>query len=294
MRQSSCSDWLRLRRDWRRSRRRSRPSRLRQSGKQSHPHPVCPVARKRKPMRDEQIETKAEIPSAVVDVSGRDVSILFSVDTLDRVGDITSPKAFNRSIGLGVHRVSHLFMHSGPAIGNILDIKTIGRRDLPADIQARHPDATGGAVAVSRMNEAGTGLDVLSGIRNGVPYGASFGFIAKKASPHPTIKRADGTPARLLEEVHLLEVTTALPGMGVNPDARTSLAKAQLLEFLTELKSGRRHSAMDQDWLNQIVALALSLGATLPAEPDQSADAPALTSDVDLLIADLGSLFEVT
>lgn len=241
-----------------------------------------------------RIETKAEIPSAVLDVSGRDVSILFSVDTLDRVGDITSPKAFNRSIGLGVDRIAHLFMHDekSPAIGRILSIETVSRRELPADLQREHPEASGGAVAVSRMLKTGRGAEVLEGIREGIPYGASFGFIAKKASAHPTIKRADGRPARYLEEVHLLEVTTALPGTAVNLATRSRLGKA--LELLAEMKAGARHSASDTALLNEIAALVLSLGATniaLLSEPDQG-ERP-LTSEVDVLLADLGSLFEV-
>lgn len=242
-----------------------------------------------------RVETKADIPSAVLDVSGREISILFSVDTLDRLGDITSPKAFNRSIGLGVDRIAHLFMHDDrqPAIGRLLTIDTIGRRDLPADVQRDHPEATGGAVAVSRMLKTGRGAEVLEGIREGIPYGASFGFIAKKAGPHPTIKRQDGRPARFLEEVHLLEVTTALPGTPVNLATRSRLGKA--LELLTDMKAGRRHSADDVELLNQIAALVLSLGATNIAaltEPDQPAP-PALTSEVDALLAGVGSLFEV-
>lgn len=243
-----------------------------------------------------RIETKAEIPSAILDVSGRDVSILFSVDTLDRVGDITSPKAFNRSIGLGVDRIAHLFMHdeTRPAIGRLLSIETVGRADLPADVQAEHPEATGGAVAVSRLLKTGRGSEVLEGIREGIPYGASFGYITKKASAHPTIKRPDGRPARLLEEVHLLEVTTALPGTAVNLATRSRLGKA--LDLLEEMKAGKRHSSGDVALLNEIAALVLSLGATniqlLLTEPAEPQDA-VRTSDVDLLLSDIGSLLEV-
>jgi phage head maturation protease len=242
-----------------------------------------------------RIETKAEIPSAVLDVAGRDVSILFSVDTLDRVGDITSPKAFNRSIGLGVDRIAHLFMHDDrqPAIGRIMTIETVTRRDLPADVQAAHPEATGGAVAVSRLLKAGRGAEVLEGIREGIPYGASFGFITKKSTNHPTIRRPDGRPARWLEEVHLLEVTTALPGAAVNLATRSRLGKA--LELLAEMKAGARHSANDVDLLNEIAALVLSLGATnitaVLSDPAQAATPR--TSAIDALLHDIGSLYEV-
>lgn len=246
-----------------------------------------------------RIETKAEIPSAVLDISGRDVSILFSVDTLDRVGDITSPKAFNRSIGLGVDRIPHLFMHDdkSPAIGRLMTIEPVGRRDLPADVQAEHPEATGGAVAVSRMLKTGRGAEVFEGIREGIPYGASYSYYPKKAIDHPKVKRPDGRPARYLEEVHLLEITTALPGTAINLATRSRLGKA--LELLAEMKAGARHSASDVELLNQLAALVLSLGATNiialsdPAQAYPQSGNPPRTSAVDALLADIGSLYEV-
>lgn len=243
----------------------------------------------------DRIEYKAELPSAVLDVSGRDASILFSLDNLDRVGDVMAVKAFNRSIGLGVDRIANLYFHDDkqPCIGRLMQIETVGRNDLPTDVQRDYPDATGGAVATSRLLKAGRGLEILEGIRDGIPYGASPGYIVKKASAHPTIKRPDGRPARWLHEVHLLEISIAPPGTAINLATNARINKA--LEWLHELKAGARHSANDIDVLNQIAALVLSLGATnitaIPSEPDQPETA--LTSDVDQLIADLGSFFEV-
>lgn len=239
----------------------------------------------------QSMEWKAAPTAAVLDVSGREVSLLYTLDNLDRVGDVTSLKAFNRSIGLGLNRISHVFMHDGPCIGNLLSIDTVARRDLPEDVQREYPDATGGKVAISRMNEQGLGLDVLSGIRNGVPYGCSYGFVTKKASPHPTIRKPDGTPARHLEEVHLLEITTARPGTAINLATRSSLQKT--LDFLTEMKAGRRHSESDVDLLNQIAALVLSLGATIIPGIPEPAEPETVRTSVDALLDEIGSLFEV-
>lgn len=243
----------------------------------------------------QRIEVKADLPSAVLDVSGREVTTLFSVDTLDRVGDVTSPKAFNRSIGLGVNRIPHLFMHDDrqPAIGRVLKVETIGRAQLPADVQRDYPEATGGATFVSRLLKTGRGAEVYEGIQEGIAYGASFGFIAKKATAHPTLKRLDGRPARFLEEVHLVELTTALPGAAVNLATRTRLGKA--LELLTEMKTGRRHSSGDVDLLNEIAALVLALGASNIAliQSDPAQQETARTSAVDALLAEVGSLYEV-
>lgn len=250
-----------------------------------------------KRLDSERIETKADIPSAILDVTGREVTTLFSVDNLDRVGDVTSPKAFNRSIGLGLDRIPHLFMHDerAPAIGRILKIETVGKADLPPDVIAEYPEATGGAVFVSRLLKTGRGAEVFEGIQEGIAYGASFGFIAKKAMPHPTVKTASGKPARWLQEVHLAEVTTALPGAAANLATRTRLGKA--LELLTEMKAGRRHSAADVAMLNEIAALIVRAGATniafIESDPAQPQSA-ARTSPIDSLIADLEVLYEVS
>lgn len=243
----------------------------------------------------ERIEVKADLASAVLDVTGREVTTLFSVDNLDRFGDVTSPKAFNRSIGLGINRIPHLFMHDEkqPAIGRVLKIEQVGRSQLPPDVQSEYPAATGGAVFVSRMLKAGRGAEVFEGIQEGIAYGASFGFIAKKATAHPSLKRPDGRPARFLEEVHLVELTTALPGAAVNLATRTRLGKA--LELLTEMKTGRRHSTADTDLLNEIAALVLALGASNIAliQSDPAQQETARTSAVDALLAEVGSLYEV-
>lgn len=249
----------------------------------------------------ERIETKAEIPASVLDVSGRDVAILFSIDALDRVGDVMSTKAFNRSIGLGVDRIANLYFHDDkqPCIGRIMKIETVGRPDLPPDVQRDYPDATGGGVATARMLTVGRGAEVYEGIQEGIPYGASPGFITKKAIPHPTVKRADGRPARWLQEVHLVEVSIAPPGAAINQGTRTRLNKA--LELLVEMKAGRRHSDADVSLLNEIAALVHALGATniqlvetmLPLLPDldqQAVVRPALTSDAKALIRDIGTI----
>lgn len=244
----------------------------------------------------ERIETKADIPSAILDVSGREITQLFSVDNLDRVGDVTSPKAFNRSIGLGLDRIPHLFMHDerNPAIGRVLSIEQVGRHELPADVQQEYPEATGGAVFVSRLLKAGRGAEVYEGIQEGIKYGASFGFIAKKAIAHPSVKTARGTPARWLQEVHLTEVTTALPGTAANLATRSRLGK--VMELLTEMKAGRRHSASDVAMLNEIALLIIRAGATNISllESDPAQPPAARTSPIDSLIADIETLYEVT
>lgn len=247
------------------------------------------------------IERKATIEGAILHTEQRDVTTLFSVDdVVDRVGDVTSRKAFSRSVGLGIERIPHLFQHDdrAPAIARILKIEAIGRGQLPADVQRAYPEASGGMVAISRFLKSGRGAEVFEGIQEGIAYGGSFGYITKKASAHPVARTPDGRPARHLEEVHLAEVTTCLPGTAINPAARSHmLGKAlALLEELEELKAGSRHSARDIDLLNDIAARLIALGATnitlLDAEPAEAVDplrtsASALIDDIRSIISEV-------
>jgi HK97 family phage prohead protease len=232
-----------------------------------------------------RIEYKADITPAVLDIDNRDVTTLFSVDNLDTVGDITEVSAFKRSIDHRAERIPHLYMHdlNAPAIARILSFQTLSRMELPTDVQQEHPEATGGMACVSRYLKSGRGAEVLEGIKDGIPYQASFGYqvIRAEAKALP-----DGRKARVIKELRLFEVSTTAPGHAANDATRVRLGKA--LALLEEFKAGKRHSANDTALLNQIAALVLSLGAdniTL-VEPAPQPDA-ARTSPLDHLIADI-------
>jgi hypothetical protein len=242
-----------------------------------------------------RIEYKSNVDVTALSVDGREVTTLFSVDCLDSVGDITPVSAFRTSLQGKAERIPHLFMHdlTAPAIALIRSFEELGRKDLPADVQAEYPDATGGLACVSAFLATPRADEIFQGIKAGVPYQASFGYQVVEATPHRSKKQSSGKPARVLNEVRLFEVSTTQPNHAAQPATRVRLGKA--LALLEELKAGRRHSETDLDFLNQIAALAIRLGASnaqliAAAAPDN----PVGTSPVDALIRDIEVLYEVS
>lgn len=243
-------------------------------------------------MSADRMEYKADIATAVLDIDNRDVTTLFSVDCLDSVGDITQVSAFKRSIDRRGDRIPHLYMHdlSQPAIARIVSFQPLTRAELPTDVQQEHPDARGGMACVSRYLKSGRGAEVYDGIKEGIPYQASFGYQVVTAE-HKTL--ATGRKARVIKELRLFEVSTTAPGHAANDATRVRAGKA--LAALEELKVGWRHgkhediAALQQAHL--IICELLGIPSTL-AEP-ASLVMPARTSEVDEFLADLDSFLEV-
>jgi hypothetical protein len=244
-------------------------------------------------LNTERMEYKADPVSATLSIENRDVATLFSVDNLDQVGDITEVSAFKRSIDRRSGKIPHLFMHdlTAPAIANVLHFEAVKRSELPRDVQQSYPDATGGMVCHSRYLKVGKGAEIFEGIKEGIEYQASYGFKTIDAE-RKTLK--DGRKARVIKELLLYEVSTTLPGHAAN-DATRTLGLKTLFDYLTEYKAGWRHGQhADLSTLNEIIALAVSLGGiyTPLVEPDPQFTA--LTSEVDDLLAHLDTMSEVS
>jgi hypothetical protein len=244
-------------------------------------------------LNTDRIEFKADIGTAVLDIDNRDVTTLFSVDNLDSVGDIAEVTAFKKSIGERGGMIPHLYMHelSNPPIARILSFQPLTRSELPPDVQRDYPEARGGMACVSRYLKSGRGAEVFDGLKDGIPFQASFGYRVMNAESR---KLPDGRKARVITELQLYEVSTTAPGHAANAATRTRLGKA--LEVLEEIKAGWRHGQHnDIAILNQIAALVASLGANnitlIEAVPQTTS---AHTSAVDALLSEVSSIYEVT
>lgn len=242
-----------------------------------------------------RMEYKADVAPAVLDIDNRDreVTTLFSVDNLDSVGDITEVTAFKRSIDHRGGRIPHLFMHdlNAPAIARILSFQTLRRADLPTDVQQLYPDATGGMACVSRYLKSGRGAEVYDGIKEGIPYQASFGYKTINALRQTL---PDGRKARRIKELAFYEVSTTLPIHAANDATRTRLGKA--LAELEEMKAGWRHGKHDDiaalRHIYDIVTELLGIPSTLIESAPLVA--PARTSSaVDDLLSEITSIYEV-
>lgn len=65
---------------------------------------------------------------------------------VDSVGDRIKPGAFAKTITEGSSRVKHLWNHSWqhPPLAKIVELREVGRNELPESVLAKAPDATGG------------------------------------------------------------------------------------------------------------------------------------------------------
>jgi HK97 family phage prohead protease len=240
-----------------------------------------------------RIEYKSDIAPAVLDISGREVTTLFSVDNLDTIGDITEVPSFRKSIRERADRIPHIYMHdlNAPAIARIMAFQPLSRAELPTDVQQQYPEATGGMASVSRYLKTGRAAEVYEGINEGIPYQASFGFQVVRAE-RKTL--ADGRKARVIKELRLFEISTTLPGHAANDATRVRAGKA--LAVIEELKAGWRHGthndilALRQAY--QILCDLLGIPSTLIDAAPQDSE-PARTSPVDALLTEVGSLYEV-
>lgn len=255
-------------------------------------------------MAETRIEYKTAIEAEPLAIHDRTVTTLFSVDNLDRVGDITPPSAFTKSIQERGTKIPHLLMHDerSPAIARILSFAPVPRDELPADVRAEYPEATGGMSCRSLFLKNARAEEVFEGIQAGL-YGASFAYriMRKEQKTLP-----DGRSARILHEVKLLEVSSVHTGMEANGATRSQLAR-KALDAMEGAKAGRRHSRADEDMLNNIIAIARMLLGEADADEiteaiDEASEGksaivaaplvnPARTTTHEALVANIRSVF---
>lgn len=204
-------------------------------------------------------------PHAIKAIEDRTVTTVFSVaQVLDSYGDKVMPGAFNKTIAERGDKVFHLWSHQfdQPAIGVVKALREIPRDQLPESVLRDYPEASGGAEAVTEILDTPRGNEILTGIKAGAPYGASFGYDALKYA----FIEENGMNVRLLQEVRLHEVSTVL--WGANPAAglgKQILPIDELLKQLyivaDELKAGNRHSETDYKLIDTLHDVATKLGA---------------------------------
>lgn len=247
-------------------------------------------------MQPSRIEYKSNVESAGYSVDGREVTTVFSVDCLDSVGDLLPVSAFRTSLQGKAERIPHLWMHDvmAPPIAVIRAFHELKRADLPADVQAGYPDATGGVACTSRFLTTTRANEIFDGFVQGVPFQASIGYSVVKSTPHRSQKTTEGKPARVLNEIRLYEVSTTQPNHAAQPATRAWVNK--VLALLEEIKLGARHSAVDMSSLTHIAEVLMGLGVPITfiqRTADAAPESPVGTSDVDALLSDIASIYEV-
>lgn len=207
---------------------------------------------------------------------------------VDDINDRIMPGAFAKTIAEGAPRCKHLWNHSWqhPPIASIKELRELSRGELPAEVLAKAPDATGGLL-VAREYFKNNDLSgwVLEAIDAGEINEMSFAYDVIQSStiteplPGDTEKTRE---IRELRELKLYDTSDVL--YGCNSATVAAGAKhfgmlplgviaSNLAMFESELKAGRRNSDRDQKLIDLIHSTAVSLGAVCNPEDDDSDDA---------------------
>ena len=214
----------------------------------------------------------------------RVVKSIFSVfGNVDDGGDRIWPGAFAKTITERAKRIKVLWQHDSysPPIGVPISITEIGRFDLPEDLKALYPDASGALLASVQYLETPRGEEVLAGIRAGAITENSIGYDAVKwdLEEDPTAKW--GT-IRNLREVRLWDVSPVVWGANsatVNVKSFSDprlLSLAHQVALLTApgaLKEGRVLSSRNLEKLQSALAMLQEVLTAAEPPPDDSGKA---------------------
>lgn len=164
------------------------------------------------------MERKA-LPIYVKQIEDRVVKQIFSVmGNIDDGRDLMWPGAFSKTLAERADRVRVLWQHdvSAPPIGVALALREVGRLDLPQEVLARFPSASGALYGEIKYLDTPRGSEVLAGIVEGAIRENSIGYepVAGKFD----FETIEGAPVRNLREVKLWDVSPV--NWGMNSAAR--------------------------------------------------------------------------
>ena len=154
--------------------------------------------------------------------------IVAVMGNIDRGNDVIHPGAFVKSLMERGGKVKVLDGHDASSVLNVvgkpLEIREVGRLELPPDLIAQYPDATGALVAKTQfLLDTPEGRGVFDRIKNGAVDEYSIGYDPIVAD-YATLDRPEGkTTVRNLREVRLWEYSPVVFAM--NPATSTLSAK---------------------------------------------------------------------
>ena len=164
-------------------------------------------------------------PGEDVDVFDGVFSVMGNVDTVDdRIHNGAFTKTIKERGPEGTDRILHLWCHEmwDLPIAKVVQIREIGKNDLPAEIKEIAPDATGAVVVRRKYLSSVKAKDTVEAIREGALKEMSFAFDAINYS----FTEVEGKywPIRELHEVRLYE-TSDVP-FGANPATLGDISKS--------------------------------------------------------------------
>lgn len=176
-------------------------------------------------MEHKAFETK------VIEADDRTVTGISAVmGVVDAGNDLIFKGAFKKTIGDRGERVKHLWQHDFrmPPIATIVEMKEVGRTELPDEMKRKYPDAKGGLLVKRRYLDTERGNEVLAGLKADPPAitEMSFGYDAIKYD-YEEIDAGDkgNILVRNLREVRLWDTSDVNWGMN---EATVAVMKSAL------------------------------------------------------------------
>lgn len=210
---------------------------------------------------------------------------------VDSWGDRIMPGAFAKTIQESRARVKHLWNHdfSSPPIASIVELKEVGRDDLPEDVLAYAPEATGGLMVAREYYEDEFSSRILHAVDKGDVNEMSFGYDVLKSAE----SEENDTKIRNLVELKLFDTSDVLWGMNaatVAAGAKNAMPFGVIVQhlqnFAADIKAGRRNAGNDEALINAIHRAAFDLGCTECAgfkEEEEKAEAAQPSTSLELL-----------
>lgn len=219
------------------------------------------------------------------------VGICAVTGNIDAVGDRIMPGAFTRTLDGGAKRARFLWNHSyqHPPIAAIKELREVTRDELPAEVLAKAPNATGGLLVKREYFKTDLSDWVLEAVDADAVNEMSFAYSVVKSSR--VTEPIDGNPDETqeinnLEELKLMDCSDVL--WGCNSATVAAGAKnldlppvgailSYLLAHEANFKAGARNATSDQKLLDLIHETAVKLGAKCMPEDDGKSGNPAET-----------------
>lgn len=164
------------------------------------------------------MELKA-FPIFVKQIEDRVVKQIFAVlGNIDDGRDLMWPGCFTKTLSERSDRVRVLWQHDvmDPPIGVPQVLTEIGRLELPQDVLARYPSASGALYGEIKYLDTPRGNEVLVGIQEGAIRENSIGY--EPVTGKFDFETIEGAPVRNLREVKLWDVSPV--NWGMNPATR--------------------------------------------------------------------------
>lgn len=192
---------------------------------------------------------------------------------LDQGNDIAHPGSFKKTLTERGNKVRVLDSHRTDSVcavlGVPLDIREIGKHELPADVLRAYPEATGGVYAKTQfLMDTPEGLGAFARIKAGALDEWSYGYDAVDTSTS-TVTTKDGkeVQARNLKQIRLWEYSPVL--WGLNPATAVVSAKADNKEP-TESKPWQVFPVEDTFCVYQVDEEGQRVGEALGCHPTEA------------------------